>query len=829
MNHLDIPPRQPRCPATPPFMGPLRGPVDVQKATAPPTPPPEEFCQASNSRKRGPTRVVPALPTPPRPTVVLDSGGINKLRHLAPVPAIPPLDPAHPSKAGIPAAILTVDLTPRFQKFRGVACEIPDVHLEKRSVEPVFSNNESRNFWDALVSLFPKQGVALGEVVHLTKQKRSNVYRGRSRRHSLVNVSRIHLMETRILPSPSSPRSENACKKLEKGDYNTKQVTATMEDLLSINRAVNMLDIPNSSQGAFMLFDLVRVAWEMSNGTGYVPDEPFPQGHFTWNLAATSGVLHGWHKDAEGLGTWVIVLVGEKLWIKGHNSQHLLPSTLQDEANPLVGYTLGAPQGYRISVIRLTPNTMFVMPPGVLHSVVTTETAVCTGGHYYAWGTMQQTLWSLIHVRISDQSTNTTHSVWGEALVRISIFFFHRYVKGYDKAHPSLPTLESSGDWENLCALFTIMELLNVLNADTYRDPPTLKDAGKTKSSGKRARSQDINALTDTKRSTFIIGRGVSHMCVNAFANKELGRTFRQDLFVPMMAWTLLHIRHGFDIYVKREDPEVTSSWDNPDARDHFTLQFNSVLDRHADVKAAYQQFEKEAIDWGSSDMKRTYDVCPGGYEVVQDDFSDDDLFSFESISAVLRLRGDKVDRLKVDLIKKKSLESALDLAQTPNSPANRQELTAIVQEGSFLRIQGDEDRQYIRRLVQQYHYRRSHEFRQNANKPKGPHNRTKQASKATSMPGEPWSKTPRARSSRAVLSDPIVQFVGRAGSGMHHWIQILRSAGINTQERLQSLSSYSPRRLKAFLNQAVAASPHATNLYEFDAIYNTIRDARPH
>ena len=73
------------------------------------------------------------------------------------------------------------------------------------------------------------------------------------------------------------------------------------------------------------------------------------------------------------------------------------------------------------------------MPPGTLHSVFTTETSVCSGGHFYAWSTMRHTLWSLIHVRVRDQSTNAEHGIWSETLVRIVILFFHRYVRGYDR------------------------------------------------------------------------------------------------------------------------------------------------------------------------------------------------------------------------------------------------------------------------------------------------------------------------------------------------------------------------------------------------------------
>lgn len=197
-----------------------------------------------------------------------------------------------------------------------------------------------------------------------------------------------------------------------------------------------------------------------------------------------------------------------------------------------------------------------------------------------------------------------------------------------------LPLLESACDWENLCALFVIMELLNVLSGETYKCSSTLqtkldnlntnkkgKGTARSHAKAKQAldaelnseRAKDVNRLTEYQRMMFVTGRGLAQHSVNSLVDQTTGRSFREDVFVPMMASTLLHLRKGFELSVAND---VDLFWRSLEVRQLFFQQLDSVVERHADVNDAYNTLIKETFDWEKADMKREYDIPSTGYQV---------------------------------------------------------------------------------------------------------------------------------------------------------------------------------------------------------------------
>lgn len=59
---------------------------------------------------------------------------------------------------------------------------------------------------------------------------------------------------------------------------------------------------------------LETTAWNATVGLPYCDEQPMPVNEFRWGLAATAGALHFLHVDCEGLGTFIDVKCGEKIF-----------------------------------------------------------------------------------------------------------------------------------------------------------------------------------------------------------------------------------------------------------------------------------------------------------------------------------------------------------------------------------------------------------------------------------------------------------------------------------------------------------------------------------
>jgi hypothetical protein len=114
----------------------------------------------------------------------------------------------------------------------------------------------------------------------------------------------------------------------------------------------------------------------------------------------------------------------------------------------------------------------------------------------------------------------------------------------------------------------------------------------------------------------FIAGRSIAHHTVNAFRDPHTGRTFRRDVFTPMMAWTLRCIRHALDVSCAdptNADPE----WSDANRRELFMDQIENLAKRHSDVYSIYLEPMPDGFDWANADMHRQYDIPEHGYQLL--------------------------------------------------------------------------------------------------------------------------------------------------------------------------------------------------------------------
>lgn len=111
----------------------------------------------------------------------------------------------------------------------------------------------------------------------------------------------------------------------ESEDYNLRCVQGTLQQLLDCTKIVpaNKAKILNALSFPMGEADLKPdkcfseiLAWAATKELPYCKTtQSLPGDDLHWGLAATSGALHWTHIDAEGLCTFIDVLIGCKLWL----------------------------------------------------------------------------------------------------------------------------------------------------------------------------------------------------------------------------------------------------------------------------------------------------------------------------------------------------------------------------------------------------------------------------------------------------------------------------------------------------------------------------------
>ena len=81
-------------------------------------------------------------------------------------------------------------------------------------------------------------------------------------------------------------------------------------------KALSALHLPSASETfPFPPFSSDKVAWKEVQGWAYCQSwESYPVSDMRWALAATGSTHHYWHVDSNGLGTFLRVEAGVKLW-----------------------------------------------------------------------------------------------------------------------------------------------------------------------------------------------------------------------------------------------------------------------------------------------------------------------------------------------------------------------------------------------------------------------------------------------------------------------------------------------------------------------------------
>ncbi|KAK7020751.1 hypothetical protein VNI00_017606 [Paramarasmius palmivorus] len=152
-----------------------------------------------------------------------------------------------------------------------------------------------------------------------------------------------------------------------------------------------------------------------------------------WHLVATAHANHHAHVDANGFATELYVETGVKLVFIG----------FPDKSNPYLlaeatafcdfQFDMSGPDSHDIAGFLLFPGDRFFMQPCTPHYVVTIEPSICHGSHFFAAGTMDRSLWGVVHTFFRDHEiTNQEHPVYHELLFRMAMHWHDVIVNDTD-------------------------------------------------------------------------------------------------------------------------------------------------------------------------------------------------------------------------------------------------------------------------------------------------------------------------------------------------------------------------------------------------------------
>ncbi|KIJ89951.1 hypothetical protein K443DRAFT_126615 [Laccaria amethystina LaAM-08-1] len=219
-------------------------------------------------------------------------------------------------------------------------------------------------------------------------------------------------------------------------------------------------------------------AWTLTENTAWCNGfcSLFPTRDVRWGLAANAGAIHWFHIDSDGFGTYVDVVSknGKKLWLVARPVDN--PAAFfRTNLFSLEDYTMEGPNEHKfiIEAILLAPGMRLYMPPNTPHFVITISDAICVGGHFYSSSGIRDTNVALFQAFTSGgHITNTAHAA-SRVLLRRLAFLWHSNIvlgqnKDSDRAASHVPDFTTWGDVLDLLVFCSLMELLNVVDHETY-------------------------------------------------------------------------------------------------------------------------------------------------------------------------------------------------------------------------------------------------------------------------------------------------------------------------------------------------------------------------
>ncbi|KAH6879976.1 hypothetical protein BKA70DRAFT_1447684 [Coprinopsis sp. MPI-PUGE-AT-0042] len=271
-----------------------------------------------------------------------------------------------------------------------------------------------------------------------------------------------------------------------------------------------------------------------------------------FGLAATGGAHHWWHVDSRGEATMVYVAVGQKMWVLAEPKDPSRLWSTQVWSTKEADVRKLNYDDWHIEIVVLNAGDRLLMRPTTPHCVLTTENAICHGGHFLAASTLQRTVAGSIHTFFQGGViTNTDHPSFQGRMNTIACFFYKAIVLGdthdLDKGH--IPDFTTASGLTDLIVFACGIELQNAICPLSYKPTDDDHSVAMLKKCGvspdDALQKYDFSQLTHKMRVQNVQSRSrVIALLEFIFARVDVidqgdGSHLNPwfDLFIPTLAW----------------------------------------------------------------------------------------------------------------------------------------------------------------------------------------------------------------------------------------------------------------------------------------------------
>ncbi|KAG6836086.1 hypothetical protein H0H93_011537 [Arthromyces matolae] len=326
--------------------------------------------------------------------------------------------------------------------------------------------------------------------------------------------------------------------KLRKGTVNDMFTSLESE----FPRALNALYFP-AHRDEFLMpaFATDFFSWVHTRGRAYFKkNQLYPVGDMRWAIASTGWTLHFWHTDANGYGTFVLIVAGVKLWFvavpKDGNFADFASASL------FTGdFDIRNPHSDRwvIKLLVLGPGTTLIMRPNLPHAVITPEASLCKGGHYYSAANLVDSIVGLYHHYVGSNSISNTdhHEASRDILMRMLTFFLQGLESNALPSSQNQEHMLNPTKWKDVLCLFYLcayFELYSALISWSYFEDDESNSFDATIKSRRRARQLQYLLFSEYS----FEHEGVT--LTGAQAYEDIFATF-----LARQAWSLIHYKRA--------------------------------------------------------------------------------------------------------------------------------------------------------------------------------------------------------------------------------------------------------------------------------------------
>ncbi|KAJ3531074.1 hypothetical protein NMY22_g8305 [Coprinellus aureogranulatus] len=515
---------------------------------------------------------------------------------------------------------------------KGLLIYLVDAYDNFDPKTPLFKARAARIYWDELVRGVSLQG--------LTKEYIEKIDFDRWQRRVDGGVTHVASLKCVLLHASAAPPStpSNATSQEAQNMYKQKvkeigpphamravydqsvdddSSPYGVERMISLAAMVSNSDVPfdrripfitdksscvNDTHAMRRPIRTVEQIWAATTDLPYLGSRNFPMSVYAWSRTGTDNTFHPWETATWGLMQHIEVTTGELAmyvseWIGDS------PDFRPTELVPIIA----RPPDHSVQfALRLLPETILVMPPGSSHAPFAMTNTVWVGGYCVDWSSMLPSLTAACRYLAAGRFTSSTSTVdLCEGIVRFLYHFYYSFSEDFsdgDSLPNLVPSLNTPESCVQISALFCWVTLANVLMPETYVPDPLGDESAFLK--------YDSNQVPRHLREALAYGRGLLEIFLaRARATEDMTRSFRNDLYLPMLAKVSSYLRSEF-VRLNPRGGAQEGFWTTPSRISRFDRQLNLALAR-VEEKARPSDFS-EFISQGTT---ATWDAWITGYD----------------------------------------------------------------------------------------------------------------------------------------------------------------------------------------------------------------------